>query len=58
VVIAAGTRRVVGDLFEYRDLGAVEVKGLAAPASAWGGIAPERCREPVRGIARVGVDLG
>jgi class 3 adenylate cyclase len=27
VVIAAGTRRLVGDLFEYRDLGAVEVKG-------------------------------
>src|ERR1700730_9541056 len=30
VVIGAGTRRLVGDLFEYRDLGAVEVKGLAA----------------------------
>src|SRR6266849_2540572 len=29
VVIAAGTRRLVGDLFEYRDLGAVEVKGIA-----------------------------
>ena len=24
VVIAAGTRRLVGDLFEYRDLGAVD----------------------------------
>src|SRR5439155_9508949 len=35
VVIAASTRRLVGDLFEYRDLGAVEVKGLAAPVSAW-----------------------
>jgi class 3 adenylate cyclase len=35
VVIAAGTRRLVGDLFEYRDLGAVEVKGLAAPVPAW-----------------------
>ena len=35
VVIAAGTRRLVGDLFEYRDLGAVEVKGVAAPAPAW-----------------------
>src|SRR5262249_21991662 len=28
VVIAAGTRRLVGDLFEYRDLGAVEIKGF------------------------------
>src|SRR5262249_40161231 len=35
VVIAASTRRMVGDLFEYRDLGAVEVKGIAAPMAAW-----------------------
>jgi len=36
VVISAGTRRLVGDLFEYRDLGAIEVKGLAAPVQVWG----------------------
>jgi class 3 adenylate cyclase/predicted ATPase len=35
VVIAASTRRLVGDLFEYRDLGAVEVKGIAASVPAW-----------------------
>jgi class 3 adenylate cyclase/predicted ATPase len=35
VVIAPGTRRLIGDLFEYRDLGAVEVKGIAGPVSAW-----------------------
>jgi class 3 adenylate cyclase/predicted ATPase len=35
VVIAAGTRRLVGDLFDYRDLGAVEVKGIAGPVPAW-----------------------
>jgi class 3 adenylate cyclase/predicted ATPase len=35
VVIAAGTRRLVGDLFEYRDLGAVEVKGVAVPVPTW-----------------------
>ena len=35
VVIAASTRRLVGDLFEYRDLGAVEVKGIAAPTPVW-----------------------
>jgi predicted ATPase len=34
VVIAANTRRLVGDLFEYRDLGTIEVKGLAAPVPA------------------------
>src|SRR5438552_7757838 len=35
IVIAAGTRRLIGDLFDYRDLGAVEVKGIAAPVPAW-----------------------
>src|SRR5205823_10289125 len=35
VVIAAGTRRLVGDLFEYRDLGAVEVKGITGPVPVW-----------------------
>jgi predicted ATPase/class 3 adenylate cyclase len=40
VVIAAGTRRLVGDLFDYRDLGAVEVKGIAAPVQAWQVLCP------------------
>jgi class 3 adenylate cyclase/predicted ATPase len=31
VVIAASTRRLVGDLFEYRDLGPIEAKGIVAP---------------------------
>src|SRR5712675_621450 len=35
VVIAAGTRRLVGDLFEVRDLGTVEVKGVAEPVPTW-----------------------
>jgi class 3 adenylate cyclase/predicted ATPase len=35
VVIATSTRSLVGDLFEYRDLGAVEVKGIAEPVSTW-----------------------
>jgi len=35
IVIAAGTRRLVGDLFEYRDLGTVEVKGIGVPLPAW-----------------------
>src|ERR1700730_3886389 len=34
VVIAAGTRRLVGGLFEFRALGAVAVGGLAAPVPA------------------------
>jgi Adenylate and Guanylate cyclase catalytic domain/SAM domain (Sterile alpha motif) len=35
VVIAAATRRLLGDLFEYRDLGVVEVKGIARPLRVW-----------------------
>jgi len=35
VVIAAGTRWLLGDLFEYRDLRGVEVKGIAVAVPAW-----------------------
>jgi hypothetical protein len=40
VVIAAGTHRLIGDLFDYRDLGAVDVKGIAAPVPAWQALRP------------------
>jgi class 3 adenylate cyclase/tetratricopeptide (TPR) repeat protein len=40
VVIATSTRRLVGDLFEYRDLGAVEVKGISAPVPVWQVLGP------------------
>ena len=35
VVIDAATRRQIGGLFECRDLGTVELKGLPAPVPAW-----------------------
>ena len=47
VVIAAGTRRLVGDLFEYRDLGAAEVKGIAAPVRVWRVLLPKSGAKPV-----------
>jgi class 3 adenylate cyclase/predicted ATPase len=34
VVIAASTRRLTADLFEYRDLGEIELKGIAGPVPA------------------------
>jgi len=34
VVIAPSTRRLTGGLFDYQDLGAIEIKGLAAPVEA------------------------
>src|SRR5262245_60100054 len=35
VVVAASTRRLLGELFRLRDLGQHEVKGLAQPVGAW-----------------------
>jgi class 3 adenylate cyclase/predicted ATPase len=35
IVIAEGTRRLLGSLFELRDLGALAVKGFDAPVLVW-----------------------
>jgi class 3 adenylate cyclase/predicted ATPase len=35
VVIAEGTRRLLGDLFEFNDLGPKDLKGIAWPVRAW-----------------------
>jgi class 3 adenylate cyclase/predicted ATPase len=35
VVVAASTRRLLGDLFRLRDLGYHSVKGIAEPVAAW-----------------------
>ena len=54
VVIAASTRRLVADLFEYRNLGTVEVKGIAAPVPAWQALGPSGVAsrfEALRGAA-------
>jgi class 3 adenylate cyclase len=54
VVIAAGTRRLLGALFEYRDLGAVEIKGITVPVPAWQVLRPSAVAsrfEALRGSA-------
>jgi class 3 adenylate cyclase/predicted ATPase len=35
VVIAEGTRRLLGNLFEFEDLGAKNLKGIGGPVRAW-----------------------
>jgi class 3 adenylate cyclase len=35
IVIAEGTRRLLGNLFELEDLGAMDLKGIAGPVRAW-----------------------
>jgi class 3 adenylate cyclase/predicted ATPase len=54
VVIAASTRRLLGNLFEYRDLGEIELKGIAAPVPAWQVLCPSAVAsrfEALRGSA-------
>jgi class 3 adenylate cyclase/predicted ATPase len=50
VMIAASTRRLVGGLFEYHDLGGVEVKGLAAPVPAWQVLRPSAVESRFEGL--------
>ncbi|HSB08974.1 MAG TPA: adenylate/guanylate cyclase domain-containing protein, partial [Blastocatellia bacterium] len=46
VVVAASTRRLLGDLFHLRDLGYHKVKGIAEPIAAWAvdGVAESKTR--------------
>ena len=52
VVIAEGTRKLIGKLFELSDLGAQEPQGHRGAGAGLGGAAGERGRKPVRGDAR------
>jgi class 3 adenylate cyclase len=40
VVIAESTRRLLGNLFDLEDLGAKELKGIAAPTRTWAALRP------------------
>ena len=40
VVIADGTRRLLGNLFELGDLGGKDVKGISGPVQAWAALRP------------------
>jgi class 3 adenylate cyclase len=40
VVIAEGTRRLLGNLFDLEDLGAKGLKGIAEPVRAWAALRP------------------
>ena len=40
VLIDASTRQLVGELFECRDLGRVEIKGFAPPPQVWQAVRP------------------
>jgi class 3 adenylate cyclase len=40
VVIAESTRRLAGNLFELKDLGAQDLKGIAGPVRSWAAVRP------------------
>jgi class 3 adenylate cyclase len=40
VIIAESTRKLVGNLFEFEDLGAKDLKGIGGPAQAWAALRP------------------
>jgi class 3 adenylate cyclase/predicted ATPase len=40
VVIAEGTRRLLGNLFELEDLGAQDLKGISGPVRTWAALRP------------------
>ncbi len=57
VVIAASTRRLLGDLFTFRSLGHREVSGISEPIAVWaveGGAASESRFEAVRTARSIG----
>ena len=53
VVIAASTRQLTGGLFEYRDLGALELKGFAENVTAWQVLAVSAAESGLRRCARL-----
>jgi hypothetical protein len=55
VVIGPTTRRMVGDLFEYRALGAVEVKGFAEPVEVWQVVRPSAVESRFEALRSGGV---
>jgi class 3 adenylate cyclase len=40
VVIAESTRKLLGNLFEFQDLGAQDIKGIGGPVKAWAALRP------------------
>ena len=52
IVVAASTRRLLGDVFRLRDLGRHEVKGFAEPVAAWRSKACRRPRAALRQSVR------
>jgi class 3 adenylate cyclase len=55
VVIAEGTRGLLGNLFELQDLGAKDLKGIAGPARAWAALRPSSAESRFEALHTAGL---
>src|ERR1700756_2458489 len=55
VVIADATRRLLGNLFEFEDLGAKDLKGIAGPVRAWAALRASSAEGRFEALHTVGV---
>ena len=55
VVVAEGTRRLLGNLFELQDLGTKDLKGIAAPARAWAALRPSSAESRFEALHATGL---
>jgi hypothetical protein len=55
VVIAEGTRRLLGNLFELRDLGPQELKGIAGAVRAWAALGARSAESRFEALHATGV---
>jgi class 3 adenylate cyclase len=56
VVIAEGTRRLLGNLFDLEDLGPRDLKGIARPAGAWAALRPRSVESRFEALHATGLD--
>ena len=55
VVIAEGTRKLLGNLFELVDLGAKDLKGIAGPLRAWAALRPSSIESRFEALQATGL---
>jgi predicted ATPase len=55
VVIAEGTRRLLGNLFELQDLGAEDLKGITGPVQAWAALRANSAKSRFEALRATGL---